>query len=173
MYGNEGNIIESMSSGLGRYDQPKCGRIDQLIEWSGERGLKMMLAIWPHDLISNTVWAHQWHQNPYNSITSVEQFYENETAWEYQKKQYRYLIARWGYSRALGVWEIINEINGTDGWEIGKQPEATKWVKKVHDYLSANDPFGRPTTASMSGGHFWSDGYSFVDISNVQENESE
>ncbi|MDZ7721870.1 MAG: DUF5060 domain-containing protein [candidate division KSB1 bacterium] len=47
-YGGEIRIIESMQSGLGRYDQEKCGRIDQLIEWSEERNLKMMFAIWPH-----------------------------------------------------------------------------------------------------------------------------
>ncbi len=167
MYGGEGNIVESLSSGLGYYDQPKCGRIDQLISWSEERGLKMMFAIWPHDLLSKSVWVHQWHQNPYKFITTVENFFESEKAWEYQRKLYRYLIARWGYSRALGIWEIVNEVNGTDGWQNGKQNQATMWVKKVHDYLTKHDPFGHPTTASMSGGHFWAEGYARVDIPNV------
>jgi len=167
-----GEIIESMNSGLGRYDQPKCGRIDDLITWSESRNLKMMLAIWPHDLLSNTVWAHQWHQNPYNTICSVEEFFESEVAWDYQKKQYRYIIARWGYSRALAAWEIINEINGTDGWEAGKENEARIWVGKVHDYLTANDPHQRPTTASMSGGHYWPEGYAEVDIPNVHVYET-
>ena len=167
-----GEIIESMNSGLGRYDQPKCGRIDQLITWSEERNLKMMLAIWPHDLLSNTVWAHQWHQNPYNTICSVEEFYESDIAWEYQEKQYRYIIARWGYSRALAVWEIINEINGTDGWVAGKEEEARIWVGRVHDYLTLNDPHQRPTTASMSGGHYWPEGYAEVDIPNVHVYET-
>ena len=167
-----GEIIESMNSGLGRYDQPKCGRIDQLITWSEERNLKMMLAIWPHDLLSNTVWAHQWHQNPYNTICSVEEFFENELAWEYQEKQYRYIIARWGYSRALAVWEIVNEVNGTDGWVGGKENEARLWVGRVHDYLTAHDPHQRPTTASMSGGHYWPEGYAEVDIPNVHVYET-
>lgn len=167
-----GEIIESMNSELGRYDQPKCGRIDNLITWSESRNLKMMLAIWPHDLLSNTVWAHQWHRNPYNTVCEVEEFYESQIAWEYQKKQYRYIIARWGYSRALAVWEIVNEINGTDGWEAGKEDEARMWVGKVHDYLTANDPHQRPTTASQSGGIYWPEGYAEVDIPNVHVYET-
>jgi hypothetical protein len=167
-----GEIIESINSGLGRYDQPKCGRIDQLINWSEERNLKMMLAIWPHDLLSNTVWAHQWHNNPYKYVCDVEEFYKSEVAWSYQEMQYRYIIARWGYSRALAVWEIVNEVNGTDGWVAGKQNEARIWVGRVHDYLTSNDPHQRPTTASMSGGEYWPEGYAEVDISNVHMYET-
>ncbi|MCP4414793.1 MAG: DUF5060 domain-containing protein, partial [Gammaproteobacteria bacterium] len=167
-----GEIIESMNSGLGRYDQPKCGHIDKLINWSEDRGLKMMLAIWPHDLLSNTVWAHQWHRNPYNTITGVEEFFESEIAWDYQEKQYRYIIARWGYSRALAVWEIVNEVNGTDGWQVGKEDEARIWIGKVHDFLTTNDPHQRPTTASQSGGIYWPEGYAEVDIPNVHVYET-
>lgn len=164
---DDGTIIESLNSGLGKYDQNKCGRIDQLLDWSAERGLKMMLAIWPHDLLSNTVWVHQWHQNPYKEITDVKDFFENKEAWEYQKKQYRYLIARWGCYRSLGIWEIVNEITGTDAWQAGKTVQGLNWVKKVDDYFKENDPFDHPTTASQHGGRYWKDGYKEVDIPNV------
>ncbi|HES59925.1 MAG TPA: DUF5060 domain-containing protein, partial [Caldithrix sp.] len=80
-----GEIIESMNSGLGKYDQSKCGWIDQLITWSEDRNLKMMLAIWPHDLFCNSLsgWAKQWANNPYNTICDVNDIYEDETAWQY------------------------------------------------------------------------------------------
>ena len=169
-----GEIIESVNSGLGRYDQYKCGWIDQLIGWSEDRDLKMMLSIWPHDLFCNSLsgWAKQWANNPYNTICDVNDIYENEVAWQYQKKQYRYIIARWGYSRALGVWEIINEINGTDAWVAGKLREAQQWTVKVHNFLNENDPHERPTTASKSGGEYWPEGYAAVDISNVHMYET-
>ncbi len=170
---DEGEIIESMNSGLGRYDQPKCGRIDQIIQWAEERDMKAMFAIWPHDLISNTVWAHQWHNNPYNTICSVDEFYSDAEAWEYQKKQYRYLIARWGYSRGLGIWEIVNEINGTDGWQNGFTAEAENWTRKVADYLRENDPYQRPNTASQSGGQWWPNGYQVVAVPNVHMYETQ
>lgn len=167
MYGGlvgDAGIIEEV---LGRYNQEKCGRIDSLITLSEERGLLIMFAIWPHDLFSNTVWAHQWHQNPYRLICDVEDIYSDETAWEYQEKQYRYLIARFGYSRAWGIWEIINEANGTDAWQAGRGAEVAQWVGKVHQYFQEYDPYDHPTTASLSGGQYWPDGYRNVDMPNV------
>ncbi len=174
MYGGESGIIESIGSGLGRYNQNKCGRIDQLIQWAEERNMKMMLAIWPHDLLCETLggWAKQWDSNPYQYITTSADFYGSQEAWEYQKKQYRYLIARWGYSRGLGIWEIVNEITGTEGWAAGNEADATNWVRIVSDYLKYNDPFGRPTTASKHGGYYWPEGYAQVDISNVHVYET-
>ena len=164
---DDGTIIESMNSGLGKYDQKKCGRIDQLLDWSAERGMKMMLALWPHDVISATVWGHVWDRNPYNQITDAKDFFDNEQAWKYQEKQYRYLIARWGCYRSLGIWEIVNEINGTDAWQAGKNAQGLEWVNKVHHFFKENDPFEHPTTASQSGGIFWKEAYSVVDVPNV------
>ncbi len=138
---------------LGRYNQPKCGRIDEMLEMSEQRGLHVMFCFWPHDLFSNTVWAHLWDQNPYRFICDVKDVYRDSLCWEYQKKLYRYLIARWGHSRALGIWEIINEINGTDGWVHSRLSDALLWVKKVHDYFQEHDPYDHPTTASKSGGY--------------------
>ena len=169
---DDGNIIESMESGLGKYDQPKCKRIDDIIGMAEARNMKVMLAIWPHDLLSNTVWAHQWHNNPYNALCNVNEFYGNEEAWKYQEKQYRYIIARWGYSRGLGIWEIVNEINGTDGWQNGYSNEANEWTRKVSNFLRENDPFKRPNTANQSGGQWWPEGYDAVDIPNVHTYES-
>jgi len=160
-------LIESINSGLGRYDQPKCGRIDQILEWSEARGLKMMLSIWPHDYLDVSVWQKKWDQNPYKQITSAVEFYGSEAAWIYQEKQYRYIIARWGYSRSLAIWESVCEINGTDGWAYGNHTDALNWVEKVHNFFRLNDPCGRPTTASQSGGLYWSDGYEIVDLPNV------
>ena len=160
-------LIESINSGLGRYDQPKCNRIDQILEWSEARGLKMMLSIWPHDYLDASVWQKRWDQNPYNQIISAVEFYASEEAWIYQEKQYRYIIARWGYSRSLAIWESVCEINGTDGWAYGNHTDALNWVEKVHDFFKQNDPHGRPITVSQSGGLYWSDGYEIVDLPNV------
>lgn len=174
-YGGLVNGTGLIEENLGHYNQLKCGRIDSLLAISEERGLKCMLAIWPHDLFSETVWAHQWHQNPYNAICDVEDVYSDESCWSYQEKQYRYLIARFAYSRAFGIWEIINEINGTDGWAAGKTEEALNWVKKVHAYFEQNDPYRHPTTASRSGGYteYWPDMYPYIDLPNLHLYESQ
>ena len=170
--GGGNRLFESMQSGIGHYDQLKCARIEQLLAYAETYDLKMMYAIWPHDAFSETVWATLWQVNPYQFVCDVEDIYSDAAAWAFQEKQYRYLIARFGWSPNLAVWEIMNEINGTDGWATGHQAEATQWTRQVHDYLAANDPFDRPSTASQSGGQWWPQGYEHVDIPNVHVYET-
>ncbi|MBC8217689.1 MAG: DUF5060 domain-containing protein [Planctomycetes bacterium] len=151
-YGGMVNGAGVIEEELGRYNQEKLGRLDSFIEELEARDIKLMYAIWPHDLFSATVWAAEWDKNPYREITDVVDVYQSEAAWEYQKKKYRYLVARYSYSRSMGIWEIINEMNGTDGWAKGRHQEALDWVSKVDQWFAENDPYDHPTTASFSGG---------------------
>jgi hypothetical protein len=151
-YGGMVNGAGVIEEELGRYNQEKLGRLDSFITELEARDIKLMYAIWPHDLFSATVWAAEWDKNPYRDITDVVDVYQSEAAWEYQKKKYRYLVARYAYSRSMGIWEIINEMNGTDGWAQGRHQQALDWVSKVDQWFADNDPYDHPTTASFSGG---------------------
>ena len=62
------------------------------------------------------------------------------------------MISRFAHSRSWGIWELINEMNGTDGWAKGRHQECYDWVEKSHRYFKENDPYNHPTTASFSGG---------------------
>jgi len=96
--------LETMGSGLGRYDQNRCGRMDQLFEWCEQRDLQISWNIWFHCYMSGAVWGGsnaRYSNNPYKLVSSAKDFFSNEEAWKYQEKLYRYIIARWGYSRAL------------------------------------------------------------------------
>lgn len=161
--------LETMGSGLGRYDQNICGRLDQLLEMCEERNMLLSLNLWFHAYLSETVWGGgnvRWYVNPYQQITSARDFFRNEEAWKYQEKLYRYIIARYSYSRALAIWFIVDEINGTDGWASGDSLAASAWGKKVHDYFKTNDPYHHPATGTRSGGirEFWNEGYRDMDI---------
>jgi hypothetical protein len=161
--------LETMGSGLGRYDQNICGRLDELIEMCEERDMLLSLNLWFHSYLSETVWGGgniRWYTNPYQQITTAKDFYRSETAWKYQEKLYRYFIARWGYSRALAIWFVIDEVNGTDGWVSGDSLTACNWAQKVQDFLKANDPYNHPTTGTRSGGiqEFWHQGYQTFDL---------
>ncbi len=161
--------LETPGSGLGRYDQNICGRLDELIEMLEERDMLLSLNIWFHSYLSETVWGGgniRWWSNPYKQITSAKDFFRSDPAWKYQEKLYRYFIARWGYSRALAIWFIVDEVNGTDGWVTGDSLAASAWGRKVHDYFKANDPYNHPTTGTRSGGiqEFWHQGYQTFDI---------
>ena len=161
--------LETMGTGLGRYDQNICGRLDEVLEMCEEREIVLSLNIWFHSYLSETVWGGgniRWHTNPYQNICHASDFYRSKLAWKYQEKLYRYMIARWGYSRSLAIWFIVDEVNGTDGWVSGDSLVAADWGRKVHEFFHKNDPFKHPTTGTRSGGitQFWHEGYQIFDI---------
>ena len=127
----------------------------------------LSLNIWFHSFLSDTTWAPgRWFTNPYNTITAAKDFYHSQAAWGYQEKLYRYMIARWGYSRALSDWMVIDEVNGTDGWTGGDSTGAGVWAQKVQAYFAANDPYRHMTFGTRSGGigEWWPDSYSTFDM---------
>jgi hypothetical protein len=134
-----------------------------------DRNMNFSLNLWFHPFLSKTVWPggnRRWNTNPYQYVCDAEDFYSSEEAWGYQEKLYRYMIARWGYSRSLALWFIVDEVNGTDGWASGDSLGAAKWGKKAHDYFKKNDPYGHLTTGTRSGhkNEYWHEGYKIFDI---------
>ncbi|MFZ5940713.1 MAG: DUF5060 domain-containing protein [Bacteroidota bacterium] len=161
--------LETWGTGLGRYDQLLCSQIDEMLEELEKRDMQLSLNIWFHSFLSETVWGGgniAWYTNPYALVTKAKDFYSSEEAWKYQEKLYRYMIARWGYSRSLALWFVIDEVNGTDGWASGDSLGATRWAQKVHDYFKQNDPWQHLTTGTRSGGVFewWDKAYEFFDM---------
>ena len=161
--------LETMGTGLGRYDQNRCGRMDQLFEWCEERDIYISWNIWFHSYISMAVWGGgnaRYRNNPYSLVTIARDFFGSEQAWKYQQKLYRYMIARWGCSRALFLWFVVDEINGTEGWTQGEHDVAEQWCRKMDEYFNKYDPYGRPTTGTQSGGigQWWPAGYKIFDI---------
>jgi hypothetical protein len=166
---NDGyGLIESATSGIGKYDQPKCRRVDSLLDSSEALGLHMFLVIWPHDQLGQTMpggWTNHWSTTPYSTIgIQAVNFYSDTTAWKYEQKMYRYIIARYSYHQSLGGWQTIDEIEGTDGWK--NQATANAWTTKMAVFFQTNDLFKHPTNAS--GGDYWPHGDSVNDFSNTE-----
>ncbi|HUU29837.1 MAG TPA: DUF5060 domain-containing protein [archaeon] len=161
--------LETLGTGLGRYDQNRCGRLDQLFEWCETRDIHISWNIWFHSYISQAIWGGgnaRYRFTPYKQVCEAVDFFQDPTAWEYQKKLYRYMIARWGYSRSLFLWFIVDEIDGTEGWEQGDKALADQWSAKVHNYFKEHDPYLRPTTGTQCGAfpRYWATGYGIFDI---------
>ncbi len=164
--------IETIASGIGRYDQNICGRLDELLQMLEDRDMLLSLNIWFHSFLASNA---NWRTNPYQQITEAKDFFKSDIGWKYQEKLYRYFIARWGYSRSLALWFIVDEINDTDGWWTRDYAAAAAWGKKVHDYFKTNDPWNRPTTGTRAGGikEYWDDGYKIFDIAAREIYESQ
>ena len=161
--------LETMGTGLGRYDADRCSRLDQLFAWCEQRDLHVSWNLWFHAYLSQAVWGGgnaRFRHNPYHLVTDATGFFGSEEAWKYEEKLHRYIIARWGYSRALFLWFVVDEINGTEGWQNGGTEAAENWCRKVQVFFHENDPYGRPTTGTQSGGinQWWPGGYKIFDI---------
>ncbi len=161
--------LETWGTGLGRYDQLLCRQIDDLLEELEKRDMQLALNIWFHSFLSETVWGGgniAWYTNPYQLVCNAKDFFHSEEAWMYQEKLSRYMIARWGYSRSLAIWFVIDEVNGTDGWASGDNAGAAAWAGKVHDYFKKHDPWNHMTTGTRSGGvnEWWDKGYEIFDM---------
>jgi len=161
--------LETMGTGLGRYDENRAGRLDQIFEWCEQREMFISWNIWFHSYFSEAVWGGgnaRYGSNPYRLAAGADKFFTSEEAWGYLRKVYRYMVARWGYSRALFLWFVVDEINGTEGWLRGGSEAGEQWCWKVHNFLKESDPYGRPTTGTQSGGikQWWPGGYQIFDI---------
>lgn len=161
--------LETMGTGLGRYDENRSGRIDQIFEWCEKRDIHISWNIWFHSYLSEAVWGGgnaRYRNNPYQHVTDATGFFASEEAFNYATKLHRYMVARWGYSRALFLWFVIDEINGTEGWLKGGAEAAERWSLRVHEWFKENDPYRRPTTGTRSGGikEWWPGGYDIFDI---------
>ncbi|QHT60913.1 DUF5060 domain-containing protein [Paenibacillus lycopersici] len=168
--GNGGgrNQLQSYEAGVDKIDPLKAQRVDDLLAAFERRGLHMSFVIWPHDSLADQLegWPNAWSQNGYSAIGPAKEFYSSEAMWKYQERLYRYMIARWGYSQALGIWDLVDEINGTDGWAQNPTDVTDAWVAKVHKYFKAHDPYGHPTMGSMAGSRqdYWDFAYRTLDL---------
>jgi hypothetical protein len=137
-------------SGLGVYSQRAAGILDSVLDMCSTRDIYMQLVLQHHGQFSTTVNA-EWAGNPYNSanggtLSSAGQFFSNAAAKAQTKKQYRYIIARWGYSTNVLAWELFNEVNFTDGTDS----DIDSWHDEMSQYIQSIDLFDHIITTSSS-----------------------
>lgn len=99
------------------------------------------------------VWAWDSHNDGYpfaykaliNSNNPID-FFSNEEAKKYYKQRLRYILARWGYSTNIGVFEMFSEISNVgslqadnadfyrsgENWKLSNQ-----WQKEMAAYIKS------------------------------------
>ncbi|MBE2221263.1 MAG: DUF5060 domain-containing protein [Anaerolineae bacterium] len=139
--------------------------IDMVVRDAEENGIYLIFTVWDHPQLrdENHEWGTgNWGTNGFSKLTDLESFFTDEEAWAWQENFYRYLIARWGYSPAIGMWQTVSEINGTNAYE-----QTDPWHEKVNAYFVENDPYRHPTTASKAGDVDWEAGHLAMDAPQV------
>jgi hypothetical protein len=155
-----------VSSNYADYSLANMKVIDMIVKDAEKEEIYLILTIWDHPQLrddNHPSWdTGNWSRNGFSKLSSLEDFFVAKEAWAWQENLYRYVIARWGYSPAIGLWQTVSEINGTNALE-----QMDAWHERVNAYFVANDPYRHPTTASGSGEVDWEAGHLAMDVPQV------
>ncbi len=118
-------------------------KMDRLVNLSDSLGLVMMLTLGEgtHD------------QKNGRFATSTPDFFINEKAKAQYRDRLRFIVARWGYSGAIGAFEFFNEIDNVQFRNASNpiNPEhIVQWHDEMSAYLKSIDPYEHLVTTSIS-----------------------
>jgi hypothetical protein len=169
--------MSPLSKSYADYSVPNLKTIDLVVQDAQEKGIFLVFTIWDHPELraAGHAWGNgNWARNGFSKLGEIEAFFADpvgqpgDEMWAWQENFYRYIIARWGYSPAIGLWQTVSEINGTNAYA-----QSDAWHARVNRYFVENDPYRHPTTASMSGDVDWPAGHAAMDIPQVHVYELE
>lgn len=140
-------------NGLLRYNQNTSAYQDWLYDYCAAHGVYVMLALQHHGPVSTQV-NPNWNESPYNvrnggPCSNTAEFFTNELAKKITKNRYRYIIARWAYSRAIMSWELFNEVEWTDNFQANKN-KVIQWHKEMATFIKSKDVYGHVVTTSFA-----------------------
>jgi len=136
--------------------------IDAVVKDAEKEDILLVFTIWDHPNLRDEThaWGEgNWKRNGFSKSGDIDSFFVSDDAWAWQKNLYRYIIARWGYSTSIGMWQTVSEINGTNAYD-----QTDPWHAKVNNYFVEHDPYRHPTTASGSGEVDWPTGHAIMDM---------
>ena len=147
--------------GVGVLSMPIAWRLDRIVESCEQNGIAIQLALQHHGQFSTTT-NPNWNDNPYNIthaatdggfLEKPDDFFTDTEAIRLTKNKYRYIVARWGYSRAILAWELFNEVQYTDGWR-NNPSSVVDWHDGMARYIKSVDPFNHLVTTSSDTSGF-------------------
>ncbi|MEL6670618.1 MAG: T9SS type A sorting domain-containing protein [Bacteroidota bacterium] len=139
--------------GLRKYKPLNNRYQDWLYDFCAEKGIYIMLALQHHGPVSTQV-NPNWNDSPYNTAnggpcSQTWEFFTNADAIAHTQNRYRYIVARWGYSRAIMSWELFNEVEWTDNYSTHKNKVIT-WHEDMATFLKSIDPYQHIVTTSFA-----------------------
>ena len=136
-----------------RFNASGIKRMDELVDLATATHTYFMLTIDPHGAFLGA----GWEGNSYNArnggpAATPLDFFTNPAAKARYKDKLRYMVARWGYSPHLAVWEFFNEIDNAMYGQPVRIPDqvVTAWHAEMSGFLKSIDPYGRLVTTSIS-----------------------
>jgi len=162
------------------FDQGRARRMDRILEFHEQNGIYASLNVWPHQALNHGTDAggHPWggehgwaglrpayRNNGLSELVPGKEPIEffkargdsnvaiERKMWFYQQNYYRYLVARYGYSRSVAKWIFIDELEGVltsdKGWWLSKK-FTDGWHEAAAKFFKSLDYRERPLTSSTT-----------------------
>lgn len=151
--------IENWNYGPNMYNLDMAEAFDRVTRVAKEENVKLQVCF---DSFSALNTDNQYGQfgsySIYNVknggyITDATDFWQDESCRKDYMNRVRYLMARCMWDPNVVLWELFNEINGTDSIkEIDVQKDAADWCSDMRDYILSIDPYDRLVGVSFHNG---------------------
>ena len=126
---------------LGRYAQYNAWRLDYAMDLAAQNDLMLEITLGSHGQLRQDKYDAEWLYSPYavengGFLPAPFMFFTSEKAKQDVKQRYRYIAARWGYSRNVFSWDLWNEIDLSEGYD---PTQAAAWHQEMARYLRQAD----------------------------------
>lgn len=158
-----------------RYEQSRAAEVDRVIGHAESNKVKLVFTIWTHDALRDFNY-HTWRKNGswqktfdwkdnepeefFNAFSQIDspsmsqKFFHDPKYLRYQDQLYRYIIARWGYSEAIGLWNLASEMYGT----YANSLKCVRWQDPLYvtnkNALVGLDPYQNMDTNQVDGNDY-------------------
>ena len=150
--------IENWNYGPGLYNMDMADALEQVMLDAREKDVRVQLCLDSFSALSTSQQFYGQFQSAsvYNRafggfIRKPDEFWSSEECKKDYKARLRYIMARCGWDTNIAVWELMNEINGTTGFN-GAQKKAAAWCAEMRAYLRQIDPYQRAVGVSFADG---------------------
>ena len=116
-------------------NESACARLDHVVNLAEDLDIKIMLCMGQGNVVAD------------------RNFFTKEESKVRYRNYLRYIVARWGYSPAIAMWEFFNEIdnvqhNAPEG--VIPAADIVAWHDEMSTYLASLDPYQHIRTTSIS-----------------------
>lgn len=163
----------SRYDGVGRYSMYNAWRLDYAVELAEQHGIYLELTLNSHGQMRRDKFDEEWTYNPYSVknggfIPSPAMFFTSEKAKEMIKRRNRYIVARWGYSPHVMTFDLVNEVDLSEGYN---KPEVAQWHAEMSRYIQEVDAFDHLVTSHIC--LYWGYGTELWDLDDIMYIQSD
>lgn len=158
---------------VGRYNQYNAWRLDHCVELAREHNLALEITLNSHGQLRRDKFDEEWTYSPWNTrnggyVASPAMFFTSEEVKRDFRNRYRYLVARWGYSRNIMSWDLWNEVDLSEGYDPAKVAD---WHREMAGYLKGIDPWKHIVETHIC--LFWSFGNELWQLPQIEAVQSD